>query len=112
MRLYGVTGSDGVALYQAPAGQNGPVVAQFQQDLQDENLWVLETILLDAGTEAALANQALYISVTTPGEPGGAARGQIEPESSTAPPDPSAFLVTATTHPVRQSWTIFPTRFS
>ena len=94
--LFGIGGVDAIELRQAPAGQNGPVLASFDQDLNDPGLWSVTGMPIDSALAAGLANRTLYVNVTTPGEPDGAARGQIETSASSEPADSSAFLVMST----------------
>lgn len=91
--LYAINDADRVELRQAPAGQNGPVLASFMHDLNDPEQWRLPDHSIGEILAAGLANRSVYISVTTPGLPAGAARGQLETAASTVPPDVSAFVV-------------------
>lgn len=95
LNTFALPDADGVMLRRAPAGQNGPAVLTLMQDINDPNLWSLSDATLDAALSAGLANRTLYIEVTTPGAPDGAARGQIETAESQLPPDSSAFVVTS-----------------
>jgi len=93
MNLFDLPGSSSVELRQAPAGQNGPIVTSFDQDLNDSNRWILDNVPIDEILQANLDNQTLYASVATANAPDGAARGQIETATSAAPTDSSAFVV-------------------
>ena len=93
LNLYSVIGADQVQLRQAPAGQNGPAVAEFAANMNDVNAWALLDQPIDATLQAALDNRTLYVNVTTPAQPAGAARGQLLTAASVAPPDPSAFVI-------------------
>lgn len=92
VNLYQVPNADGVRLRRAPAGQNGPMVASFEQDINDPTQWSLLDHPIDTALMAALDNRSLYVDVSTPGEPEGAVRGQIETLASMNPPDDSAFV--------------------
>ena len=67
---------------QAPAGQNGPSIADFEQDGSELSLWSAVDVSLSASQFAALQNQGLYFTVTTPDEMDGEVRGQLIPTVS------------------------------
>ena len=92
--LFGIANANAARLRRAPAGQNGPSIADYQQDINDPLHWMLEDVPIDAALEAGLSGQTLYIEVTTAASPGGIARGQIVSAASMEPPDDSAFVVT------------------
>ena len=85
-----------VELRQAPAGQNGPMVATYERDVDDAGTFSIEGLALNAVLAAGLDNQALYVNVREGDAPGGIARGQIETAASQEPADTSAFVVIGT----------------
>lgn len=95
VNLYLIGDADNVELRRAPAGQNGPMLAAYEQNLNNPNLWTLRDIAVDGVLEAGLDNRTLYIQITTPSAPNGVARGQLETASSQQPPDTSAFVVSS-----------------
>ena len=95
VNLFRIDDVDNVALRRAPAGQNGPALASYTQDLNDPDLWSLRDVAIDGALSAGLDNRTLYIQLATPSAPNGAARGQLETESSQQPPDTSAFVVSS-----------------
>ena len=95
VNLFGIADADTVTMRRAPAGQNGPSLADYQQDINDPMHWTLEDVAIDASLAAGLNNQNLYVQVTTAASPGGAARGQIVTAESFEP-DENAFIVTLT----------------
>lgn len=95
----GPADTDAVAIHQAPAGQNGPVVYDLVQDPSDATLWSMSDADVDEGTFTALVNQGLHVQSTSPGFPDGALRGQIVTLSSDVPPT-ETFLVESTNPPI------------
>ena len=95
VNLFGIPDTIGVELRQAPAGQNGPVLAGFARDSVSPTLWSLRDHPLDSRTRTGLDNQTLYLSVVTALQPNGAARGQIAAADSAPAPDSSTFHVVA-----------------
>ena len=95
VNLNTIANADAVELRQAPAGQNGPVIASYTQDTNDSSQWHLLDFDVNPVLAAGLGNRSLYISATTPGTPEGVARGQIETTASNEPGDASAFKVIA-----------------
>lgn len=93
LNIPGSPDADAVSLHRAPAGQNGPAIADFAQDVNDPSRWMLADLAIDTAVAAGLANQTLYAQVTTPTAPDGAARGQIVTEASTEPPTDGDFVV-------------------
>ena len=92
--LFGVSDANATRLRRAPAGQNGPPIADYQQDINNPLHWMLLDIPVDAALAASLDGQTLYVEVATAASPGGVARGQIVSAASMEPPDDSAFIVT------------------
>jgi len=108
VNLYEIADVDAIELRQAPAGQNGPLIASYEQDINDANHWFLEIDSLKASVKAGLDNQGVYVSARTPSSPGGVARGQIITESSQAPPDDDAFVVVSIDPPNAAEVGAFP----
>lgn len=66
----------------APAGQNGSVLVELQQDLDNSAHWFGENLVLTTDDETALLNQSLYLQVSNTEFPAGLIRGQWLPEHS------------------------------
>ncbi|MGE0621496.1 MAG: CHRD domain-containing protein [Pseudomonadales bacterium] len=88
----GPADTDAVAIHQAPAGQNGPVVYDLVQDPMNLAIWSMSDADVDESAFAALVNQGLYVQTASPGFSDGALRGQIETTMSDVPPA-EAFMV-------------------
>ncbi len=99
LNLFTIADSTSVELRQAPAGQNGPVIAAFVQDPTNPDRWSIGELAIDGVLQANLDNRTLYVSVATSSAPGGAGRGQIETFASAPPVDSSAFIVVMTDPP-------------
>ncbi len=94
VNLAGLNDADTVSVHQAPAMQNGPLLFNFTQDTTNPAHWMLLDQALDSAVYAALRNRGLYVQAATPGEPGGAVRGQIEPAMS-SPAAGGTFMVSS-----------------
>ncbi|MEE8041349.1 MAG: CHRD domain-containing protein, partial [Pseudomonadales bacterium] len=78
--------ANAVALHQAPEGQNGPAVATFVEEPDDDDpddgvtrRWTLADLMLTLAEHTAFRNQLLYAKVATPTFPVGEVRGQLLP---------------------------------
>ena len=108
VNLFQVADADRIEMRRAPEGQNGPVFASYTQDINDPTLWTLRDVAIDGALAAALDNRTLYIQVSTPADPDGVARGQLETADSQLPPDTSAFVVTSIDPPNAAEVTALP----
>lgn len=70
----------GVFVHRATAGSNGPLLFSLIPDSGLPGNWVLQPTMLDADLAAALENDELYVSVSTPSYPAGELRGQLTRE--------------------------------
>ena len=108
VNLFNLADADSVSLRRAPAGQNGPLIGTFEQDINDPGHWFLTEYAVDTVIQAGLGSQALYVQVTTPASPNGVARGQIVTSGSMTPPSDDALLVSQFTPTNAATVSTFP----
>ncbi|MCZ6855690.1 MAG: CHRD domain-containing protein [Gammaproteobacteria bacterium] len=67
-------------IHEALAGLSGGTRIDLVQDPDDTTHWFTEDAMFDTALTDAFASGALYINIHTPANPGGAVRGQIQPD--------------------------------
>nr|WP_244623210.1 CHRD domain-containing protein [Shewanella salipaludis] len=96
VNLQGLDDATSVTVNQAPVGQNGPAIFSLVQDSSNLAHWSLDNQATTSGQYTAFVNQGLYVTATSPLNPAGEVRGQLEPEIS-SPGSGAVFVVSAIT---------------